>query len=96
MLKLISPEMSLRRAWVNRGNKYHRPSETVGVTPAVLEMNLYEVEHGRFLADLDQEKASSVCVIGTGIRDELWGAPEDIGEEIIKWKKLITFITIIL
>lgn len=83
LVKLISPEMGLRWGWVNRGSKYHMPSETVGVTPAVLEMNFFEVEHGRFLADLDQEKASSVCVIGTGIRDELWGSPDEVGEEII-------------
>ena len=27
--------------------------------------------------------ARSVCVIGTGTRDELWGAPEKAGREII-------------
>ncbi len=82
-LRLVSPEMGLSGDWVNRGNKYHYPSETVGVTRAVLEMNLYEVEHGRFFTDLDQEKSSSVCVIGTGIRDELFGAPDEVGKEII-------------
>jgi putative ABC transport system permease protein len=46
-------------------------------------MNLYEVGHGRFLTDLDEEYAHSVCVIGTGIRDELFGSPEEAGREII-------------
>jgi putative ABC transport system permease protein len=55
----------------------------VGVWPTVLEMNLFEVEHGRFFTDLDEELAHSVCVIGTGIRDELFGDPEQTGQEII-------------
>ena len=83
LLHLVSPEMELERDTVSKGNKRTRPSETVGVWPAVLDMNLFEVEHGRFFTDLDEELANSVCVIGTGIRDELFGSPEDTGREII-------------
>jgi len=83
LLTLISPEMELERDVVSKGHKRTRPSETVGVWPAVLDMNLFEVEHGRFFTDLDEELANSVCVIGTGIRDELFGSPEDLGREII-------------
>ena len=50
------------------------PSECVGVWPAVLDMNLHTLQYGRFFTDLDEEKANSVCVIGTGIRDELFGS----------------------
>jgi putative ABC transport system permease protein len=57
------------------------PSECVGVWPAVLDMNLHTLEHGRFFTDLDEENASSVCVIGTGIRDELFGAPRKTGPD---------------
>ena len=83
LLKLISPEMELRRAVVSRHGERTVPSEVVGVWPSVLEMNLFEVEHGRFFTDLDEELANTVCVIGTGIRDELFGSPEDVGEEIV-------------
>ncbi|HAV65624.1 MAG TPA: hypothetical protein DCY13_25020 [Verrucomicrobiales bacterium] len=89
LVRLISPEMGLRNDVVRRGGKTAYPSETVGVTRAVLEMNLYEVQHGRFFSDYDQEHASSVCVIGTGIRDELFGAPEEVGEEIIPIGEII-------
>ncbi len=82
LLSVVSPEMRVQGI-VSRGGKDHYPSEIVGAWPAVLEMNLYEVEHGRFLTDLDEEFAHSVCVIGTGIRDELFGAPEDGGPGII-------------
>ena len=83
MLELISPEMELDNAVVSRGENHMRPSECVGVWPAVLDMNLHTLEHGRFFTDLDEELASSVCVIGTAIRDELFGSPERTGREII-------------
>jgi putative ABC transport system permease protein len=81
-LTVISPEMSVMGV-VSRRGKDHYPSEIVGAWPAVMDMNLYEIEHGRFMTDLDEEYAHSVCVIGTGIRDELFGTPEQAGTEII-------------
>ena len=89
LLRAVNPEMSLGRAIVSRGEKRTRASEAVGVWPDVLEMNLFEVEHGRFFTDLDEENAYSVCVIGTGIRDELFGSPEETGREIIPLGKEI-------
>ena len=83
LIQLVSPEMEVSRAVLTRGDKSVRPSECVGVWPAVLEMNLHTLEHGRFFTDLDEEQASSVCVIGTGIRDDLFGSPEKTGEEIV-------------
>src|SRR6185503_15531203 len=59
------------------------PGECVGVSRAVLEMNLHTLEHGRFFTDLDEENANAVCVIGTGVRDELFGSPEKVGREIV-------------
>ena len=52
-------------------------------------MNLHTVEHGRFFNAIDDENASSVIVIGTGIRDELFGSPQDTGEEIIPIGEII-------
>ena len=83
LIKLVSPEMEVGRAVLTRGDQSVRPSECVGVWPAVLDMNLHTIEHGRFFTDLDEEHAASVCVIGTGIRDELFGSPEKTGQEII-------------
>jgi ABC-type antimicrobial peptide transport system permease subunit len=83
LLRLISPEMSVRDVTLTRGERMSVPSECVGVSPAVLEMNLHTLEHGRFFTDLDEENINAVCVIGTGIRDDLFGAPERVGREII-------------
>ena len=83
LLRLVSPEMELYGDYISYNGRRTRPSETVGATPAVLGMNLLEIEHGRFITDLDEERAHAVCVIGTGIRDELFGSPEEVGREII-------------
>ena len=89
LLRLVSPEMAIRNVTVTRGDKSAVPSECVGVSPAVLEMNLHTLEHGRFFTDLDEENVNAVCVIGTGIRDELFGAPDQVGRDIIPIGELI-------
>jgi ABC-type antimicrobial peptide transport system permease subunit len=83
LLRLVSPEMAIHDPTLTRGDKMTNPSECVGVSPAVLEMNLHTVEYGRFFTDLDEENANAVCVIGTGIRDDLFGSPEKVGHEIV-------------
>jgi putative ABC transport system permease protein len=83
LLRLISPEMGILNVMLTHGQNMSVPSECVGVWPAVLEMNLHTLQYGRFFTDLDEENANAVCVIGTGIRDELFGAPEKVGREIV-------------
>jgi putative ABC transport system permease protein len=84
LLRLVSPELEpFDDAVISRGEKRVRSPECIGVWPAVLEMNLHTLEHGRFFNELDDENARAVCVIGTGIRDALFGSPEEAGREII-------------
>ena len=83
LIRLASPEMALNNAVLTRGGKSVAPSELVGVWPAVLQMNLHVLEHGRFFTDLDEELANNVIVIGTGVRDELFGSPEETGRPIV-------------
>jgi len=83
LIRLASPEMQLFNSVLTRGGKSITPSEMAGVWPAVVPMNLHVVEHGRFFTDLDEEMARNVIVIGSGIRDELFGSPEDIGRTIV-------------
>jgi putative ABC transport system permease protein len=83
LLRLVSPEMEIDDVIITRGEKTVRPGEFVGVSAAVLEMNLHTLQYGRFMSELDEENANPVCVIGTGIRDELFGDPDQIGREII-------------
>jgi putative ABC transport system permease protein len=64
-----------------KGNRT-RPYIFSGTWPGALELNEHQVQHGRMFNEIDEEEARSVCVIGTGIRDDLFGDPEEIGHEI--------------
>jgi ABC-type antimicrobial peptide transport system permease subunit len=83
LLKIVSPEMELDDAFITRGGKSISPSECNGVTPAALELNLHTIQHGRFFTERDEAIAANVCIIGTGIRDALFGSPEQAGQEIV-------------
>ena len=78
----LSPEMRLG-ATVSAQGKRFRPWYFSGVWPVALEVTEHVIAHGRMFNELDDEMARSVCVIGTATRDELWGAPEKVGREII-------------
>jgi putative ABC transport system permease protein len=83
LVPLISPEMEIDNVIITRQDKMVRPMSIVGAWPTVLDMNLHTLAHGRFFTPLDEENANPVCVIGTGIRDDLFGTPEETGQEII-------------
>jgi putative ABC transport system permease protein len=82
LVEKLSPEMRLFGGFISANGKTFRPWNTIGVWPIALEMTEHEVAHGRMFNEIDDESARSVVVIGTGIRDELWGAPEQVGREI--------------
>jgi putative ABC transport system permease protein len=83
LIKEIAPEMRLMGfPHVTRGDKQTDWCYLVGTWPSALEMNQHVVEHGRMFSALEEENAWNVCVIGTNIRDQLFGAPEDVGREI--------------
>src|SRR6266498_2416344 len=46
LLRLVSPEMAVPGVTLTRGQNTSIPSECVGVSPAVLDMNLHSLEHG--------------------------------------------------
>jgi putative ABC transport system permease protein len=89
LLRSVSPEMRVEPLMATRGDKRAWPSEAVGVWPSALEMNLHTLEHGRFFTALDEDNAHAVCVIGTGLRDTLFGSPEEVGREIVPLGEII-------
>ena len=78
----LSPEMRLS-ATVSAHGKSFRPWMLMGVWPVALEMSEHVIGHGRMFNAIDDEMARNVCVIGTETRNELWGTPEQAGQEII-------------
>lgn len=89
MLREVVPAYEYTRwsgssAVLSRAGKNARASVLAGTWPGYLELNEHKVAHGRMFNELDNDLARSVCVIGTEIRDDLWGSPEETGgREII-------------
>ena len=82
-IRLVTPEIRLRDSVITRGAKSFSSWNFSGTWPSALEMNEHEIQYGRMLNEIDDENARSVCVIGTAVRDALFGSPEEVGREII-------------
>ena len=83
LITRVSPEMRMYGARLEANGRSDRAWNLVGVWPVAAELSEHVVEHGRMFNEMDNDMARSVCVIGTEIRDELFGSPEEIGHEII-------------
>jgi putative ABC transport system permease protein len=90
LIKMVTPEMRIQRATAVHGPNTFNVWNFIGTLPNAIDMNQHVVEHGRMFNDLDNENVHSVCVIGTTIRDELFGSPEKVGREIIPIGEQIT------
>ena len=83
LIATITPNISLVDRWASRRGKWRRLARFSGTRFGALKVNNYEIEHGRMFNNIDNSKAHSVCVIGTGVRDALFGNPENSGAEVI-------------
>jgi ABC-type lipoprotein release transport system permease subunit len=83
LVEAVSPEMRLYGGVLTANGKKFRPWNLVGVWPIAAELSEHVVEHGRMFNEIDDEMARNVCVIGTDVRDQLWGSPEETGHEVI-------------
>jgi ABC-type antimicrobial peptide transport system permease subunit len=68
---------------VSRKGKRVRYASVKGTWPSLLEIEEHELEHGRLFSDMDDLLANTVCIIGTQIRNDLFGEYDNQGEEII-------------
>ena len=82
LIRLITPEMRIQNNTITRAGKAFNPWNFAGTWPSDLEMNQHVIEYGRMFNEEDDRLARNVCVIGTGVRDALFGSPEEIGREI--------------
>ncbi len=83
LLTLVTPEMRTRNVTMTYAGKAFNPWNFAGTWPNALEMNQHVIAHGRMFNEIDDELARNVCVIGTAVRDALFGSPEQLGREII-------------
>ena len=90
LVSKVSPEVRVPGATLSAKGKVTRPFICSGAWPVVLEQYEHEIEHGRMFNEVDDDQARSVCVIGTGIRDQLFGSPEEAGREVIPIGETLT------
>lgn len=79
LVHTIAPAVNLgegSRSVVRYQNKRTRAWNLSGTWPSALDIEEHVIEHGRMFNELDNDKARKVCVIGTGIRDDLFGRTE--------------------
>ena len=82
LVTMVVPEMRSRNVTMTRGGKSINPWNFVGTWPNAVDLNQHVVEYGRMFNDLDEENARNVCVVGTAVRDALFGSPEQVGRVI--------------
>ena len=82
LVTMVVPEMRSRNITMTRGGKSFSPWNFSGTWPNAVELNQHTVEFGRMFNDLDEENARNVCVVGTAVRDALFGSPEQVGRVI--------------
>jgi ABC-type antimicrobial peptide transport system permease subunit len=66
-----------------KGKRVRYFTSVKGTWPSLMEIEEHELEHGRVFSDMDDLLANTVCVIGTQIRNELFGEYDNQGNEII-------------
>jgi putative ABC transport system permease protein len=82
LVTMVVPEMRVRNITITNGMKSINPWNFIGTWPNAVELNQHTIEQGRMFNDLDDENARNVCVIGTAVRDALFGSPEQVGRSV--------------
>jgi putative ABC transport system permease protein len=77
----ISPFMD-RSDDVKRGGRVYEQARISGVNEDLLKIEKVDLGQGRVISDFDVSRAISSAVIGTDIRDELFGSVDAVGKTI--------------
>jgi putative ABC transport system permease protein len=84
LITAVAPEMRApRNTRVTRAGRPTDWANVIGTWPSAVDLNQHVIEHGRMINEVDDDYARNVCVIGTNIRDQLFGSEEEVGREIV-------------
>lgn len=79
--KTVAAEKTARTDVIYK-NREVLETRITGCTANLIDMTNVEVEVGRFFQSFEVERARPVCVIGWGIRNELFPSEDPLGKEI--------------
>lgn len=69
---------AVEASWQNR----KREVTILGSTREILKLRHWKMASGKFLPEMDWDRAAPVCIIGKNIRDEIFGAHAALGQWI--------------
>ncbi|MCZ7664298.1 MAG: ABC transporter permease [Thermoleophilia bacterium] len=75
----VAPDVSGRYQITTRGG--NTSTSVVGTVPAYAQVRNIAVAEGSFLSDEQTRSAARVAVIGPNVRDDLFGAPDEGGQD---------------
>ncbi|HEX6812100.1 MAG TPA: ABC transporter permease [Planctomycetota bacterium] len=67
---------------LKRGEHEIRDTDIGGITPAILEIEPYDVDQGRVLLQHEEDRAAPVAFIGYDVKDRLFPHVDPIGKEL--------------
>ncbi len=67
---------------VRRGDGLLKSCEVGGITPAILEIEPFEVADGRIILPFEEQRAVPVAFIGNDVVEQLFGNVDPIGKEL--------------
>lgn len=73
--------------------KSEKESATIfGVSPSYINIDASEVEHGRFYTEMENKSLSQVVVLGSELKEKLFGESEAVGKSIKIKKRNFTIV----
>jgi putative ABC transport system permease protein len=67
---------------LKRGDHEIRDTDVGGITPGILEIEPYDVEMGRLLAQSEEDRAAPVVFLGSDVAERLFPNVDPIGKEL--------------
>ena len=82
LVHTVTPIVNKRYPRVSRRGKGTRVSSLLGTWPSAVELLEHEIEHGRMFNMMEDHLGNNVCVIGTEVRNSLFGEYDEQGQPI--------------
>ena len=83
MVHTVTPIINKRYTRVSRQAKGTRIPLLIGTWPGAVELLEHQIDHGRMFSMMEDYVANNVCVIGTEVRNQLFGEYDDDGQPIV-------------
>ncbi|MGH9723868.1 MAG: ABC transporter permease, partial [Candidatus Acidiferrales bacterium] len=77
---------------VRYGNEMSQDAQIIGATPAFTDIENIDAMNGRLLTSADEERRSSVCILGSDVAAKLFPGRDPVGKEIRAGQGIYTVV----